>query len=176
MSRTPSDESAPNRLRDVVVVGVDGSQPGTQALIWALREGAMLGWAVEVVTAWPEAGAVLVHEVPGHHSEPRSRAVLAQEQSLAHATARVDPLPALARSVVNAHPVDALIAHAADARLLVVGSHGPGASPDPHHASVGDTLTLLCACPVVIVRPDASAQTPLEREESSSHATSTRWS
>jgi nucleotide-binding universal stress UspA family protein len=176
VSRTPSHESAPNRLRDVVVVGVDGSQPGTQALIWALREGAMLGWAVEVVTAWPAAGAVLVHEVPGHHSEPRSLAVSAQEQSLARALAAVDEPPAVVRSVVNAHPVDALIERAADARLLVVGSHGPGPSPDPHHASVGDTLTLLCACPVVIVRPDARTFTPLDREEPSSHATSTRWS
>jgi nucleotide-binding universal stress UspA family protein len=159
------DREAATPPADVLVVGVDGSTPSIKALIWALRVGRLHGWSVEAVTAWPEAAAVLVHDVPGHSSAPRHEALRAQARAIERALAVVeDPAP-LTSSVVNAHPVSALLERAAHARMLVVGSHGSTRPPSQRdRASVGDTLTLLAACPVVVVgdepEQDPGPQTP----------------
>ena len=156
---SPDVPDGPTLRRDVVVVGVDGSEPSTRALAWALEVAATRGWAVEAVTAWPEAGAVLVHDVPGHHSEPRHRAVTTQARSIEAATRAVPRVPELTSVIVNSHPVDALLERSVDARLLVVGSHSPEVAHEPRHVPVDETLALLCPCPVVVVR----AKEPLRR-------------
>lgn len=157
--------------RDVVVVGVDGSEPSTRALAWALDVAATRGWAVEAVTAWPEADAVMVHDVPGHHSEPRHRAVTTQARTVETATRAVAAVPELASVIVNSHPVDALLRRAADARLLVVGSHGGDRPLDRRHVPVDETLALLSPCPVVVVRANQLLYDSPDNEAPASPAT-----
>jgi hypothetical protein len=166
------DREAATRPADVLVVGVDGSAPSVAALAWALRAGRLHGWSVEAVTAWPEAAAVLVHDVPGHSSAPRHEALRAQARAVERALALVeDPAPLTTR-VVNAHPVPALLERAGHARMLVVGSHGSTRPPSQRdRASVGDTLTLLAACPVVVVG-DEPAQDPTPQDPTSQTPTS----
>jgi nucleotide-binding universal stress UspA family protein len=157
-----------------VVVGVDGSAPSTRALIWAIRLAASRGWTVEAVTAWPEAGAVLVHDVPGHFSQPRQRACTAQESALADAQRAVGGITEVDTVIVNAHPVVALRERAAGARLLIVGGHE---DPRPRaHASrpaVGDSLAGLIDCPLVVIQDepgdhDLSEATAPTQEETAS--------
>lgn len=138
-----------------VVVGVDGSEPSTRALIWAMRVAKSRGWTVEAVTAWPDAGAVLVHEVPGHFSQPRQHACEAQESALAEAQRAVGGYSAVDTAIVNAHPVVALRQRAAGARLLVVGGH-EDPRPPAHAArpAVGDSLALLVDCPLVVIQEE----------------------
>jgi nucleotide-binding universal stress UspA family protein len=155
-----------NRSQDVrpadVVVGVDGSGPSVRALIWALRLANHRGWTVEVVTAWPGADAVHVHEVPGHFSAPRQRAFAVQDAALTQAREAVGNGNAARALVVNAHPVEALAARGATARLLVTGAHADRRRPPAHRgrASVGQSLALLVRCPVVVVH-DARTRPPV---------------
>lgn len=161
----------PSLRRDVVVVGVDGSEPSTRALAWALDVAATRGWAVEAVTAWPEAGAVLVHDVPGHHSEPRHRAVTTQARTIEAATRAVATVPELTPVIVNSHPVDALLQRSADARLLVVGSHCREGAPERRHVPVDETLALCSPCPVVVVRAKEPTRSSPDSEAPASPAT-----
>ena len=162
----------PSLRRDVVVVGVDGSEPSTRALAWALDVAATRGWAVEAVTAWPEAGAVMVHDVPGHHSEPRHRAVTTQARTIEAATRAVATAPELTSVIVNSHPVDALLQRSADARLLVVGgSHGREGALERRHVPVDETLALLSPCPVVVVRAKEPTHSSPDSEAPASPAT-----
>lgn len=139
-----------------IVVGVDGSRPSVDALIWALRLAAARDWSIEVVTAWPGAGEVLVHEVPGHFSVPRERACEAQESALAEARRALGDRAPVEQVIVNAHPVEALRDRAVDARLLVVGGHSEPRPPQhAGRAAVGDTLAMLVDCPLVVVQEHA---------------------
>ena len=161
----------PGLRRDVVVVGVDGSEPSARALAWALDVAATRGWAVEAVTAWPEAGAVMVHDVPGHHSEPRHRAVTTQARTIEAATRAVAAVPELTSVIVNSHPVDALLERSAEARLLVVGSHGREGAHEQRHVPVDETLALLSPCPVVVVRANEPAHSSTDSGAPASPAT-----
>lgn len=143
-----------------VVVGVDGSEPSIRALIWALRAAHQHDWSLEVVTAWPEADSLLVHDVPGHFSAPRQRAFVAQDAALARAREAAGYGTPLRALVVNAHPVEALAARAGGARLLVVGSHRDATEPFGRHherAPVGVSVASVVRCPVVVVHGDGAA-------------------
>lgn len=145
--------------RDVIVVGVDGSEPGTRALVWALDLALRRGWTVEVVTAWPDAGAPLIHDVAGHFCEARHRAAEAQQHALREAKGWANGSPPLICLVVNAHPVEALLQRACGARLLVVGSQGDkGDRRHPGRPSVAETITLFASViPLVVVTEKSPA-------------------
>lgn len=146
-----------HRREPDMVVGVDGSESSTKALIWAMTLAASLGWTIEVVTAWPESEAVLVHEVPGHFSAPRHHATLTQKAAIAHARREVNRQPTLAGHIVNARPVEALCARAQHARVIVVGARNAGRAGDRRgRAPIEETLSLLSRCPVVVVRADGT--------------------
>lgn len=130
-----------------VVVGVDGSA-GARAAV---------AWAAGVASAW---GAVL-HLV---HAVPVDRA-------------GADPVPGfgdLLDSVERAGcgrphaeflrgaPVDVLAARAADARILVLGSYGEGASAGMLAGSLALELVGRAPCPVAVVR-GRSPQVPPPR-------------
>jgi len=138
---------------DLVVVGVDGSEAGRRALRWALREAALRGSAVEVVTAWTlpaYEGAVITHEEGDQQAAAAKRT---QDEALAAELAALDlPAPTVAQEVVQAHPVEALT-HAAAARaaFLVVGSHGHGRLRSALLGSVSEGCVRHATCPVVVV-------------------------
>lgn len=142
-----------------VVVGVDGREASVAALAWAMRLAGSRGWTVEVVAAWPDRSEPFVHEVPGHYCVPRARAVARARAAVARASADVAAAgartgtPPVATYVENAHPVDALLARAADARVLVVGAPAEGHRHARRHGSVAGTCSRLAACPVVVVEP-----------------------
>jgi len=143
----------PRAVKGLVVVGVDGSPPSVEALSWAMRLAYERGWTVEVITAWPDADAVWVHEVPGHFCEPRAMARLAQERAVQEASAAVEHLPRLRTELSNDRPVDALVGASRHADLLVMGSYG---RPGPgRHAQVRETCAARARCPVVVVQQDA---------------------
>lgn len=128
-----------------IVVGVDDGQPSRDALRWALRAARRLGWVVDVVTVWPDREAAFVHEVPGHSSDHRHRAVEAQRSALADSVGAPGPQPRVRTFVENARPVDALVAHGRGAALLVVGA------PRQPSGSTPALLSRRADCPVVVV-------------------------
>jgi len=147
-------------MSGVVVVGVNGSTASTRALRWALVTAAERHWRVEVVTAWPHTGPVFVHEVPGHHSDARERARVAQADALRRALAETPAAVPVSTVLENARPEDALTLRARGKRLLVVGtSSGP---VEEHRAGLAGRCRAQVDCPVAVVPADAGDARILE--------------
>lgn len=153
----------------LIVVGVDGSEGGRQALRWAVREANTRGGTVEAVSAWTWDA----NDVPGSSGsadEARQRV----STMLSH---EVDGLPGyqrggvpVAAEVVEGRPAGVLVAAARAADLLVLGSRGH--SPVWHSVlgSVSEECVRNATCPVVMLpvgyeqrpapaRPDGRAST-----------------
>ena len=120
-SGTPDDEVGGKGGR--VVVGVHGSESSRLAFEYAVDIARERGWHLEIVTAWPDADEVMIRDIPGRYIVSRGRALESQEDALAS----LDPDLAERTStfLVNARPVQALIARCTDADLLVVGLAAP---------------------------------------------------
>ena len=110
-----------------IVVGVDGSQFGTNALRYAIGEAAV----VRAVAAYevlqprvfamgdPELVARMRADVAAEAAGSITRA-LDEAQGVDSASVRVDDV------AVEGHAADAILGHAKDAQLIVVGTHGKG--------------------------------------------------
>ncbi len=133
-----------------VVVGVDGSALSLAAVRFAAREADRLGEPLTAVRAW---------QPPWFWGAASGRWPLtpsaAEELVLAETLAGIaEDYPDLTveRSMPVARPADALIAAAAGARMLVVGSHGRGAVGRAWFGSVSEELTLTLPCAVAVIR------------------------
>ena len=114
-----------------VVVGVDGSAQAAAALAWAVEEARLRSARLTVVHAGDRA-------VPA---------------TLDAAVDAVDPTGvALERLLVADSPAAALLAAAADADLVVVGSRGRGGFREALLGSVSHHVTQHAPCPVVVLR------------------------
>jgi nucleotide-binding universal stress UspA family protein len=130
-----------------VVVGFHGTEASLRALQQAVTVARDRGWDVDVVTAWPEADEVFVHDVPGHYMVARGRAMQWQDEALA----ALDPgdLPHVSTFLVNARPAVALLAMCDGADLLVLGKGHP--EPEQREESVGAACSGAAPCPMVVV-------------------------
>lgn len=128
-----------------VVVGVDGSADSVRALRWAVEVARSRSWSVEVVTAWPHDAPVFLHDVPGHHSDARERARLAQRQVVRDAVHEATGEVRLRTTLENARPERLLPERAHDSRLLVLGAAGSG--------GLAERCRELGTCPVAVVGP-----------------------
>src|SRR5690242_13088639 len=137
--------------RDLIVVGVDGSEGSRQALRWAVAEAQRNGGAVEAVTAWywqGVEGAMLAANNPREQEQHADRISAGEVDAVVREFGSGTPI---AREVVEGVPVRVLIAASHRARMLVLGSHGHGRL---HHAvlgSVSDECARQARCPVVII-------------------------
>jgi nucleotide-binding universal stress UspA family protein len=138
--------------KNVIVVGVDGSEAGRRALRWALREGALRGSTVEVVTAWtlPVYEGAIVAPLEAEQQAADIKA--AQDQALGEELDMLDlPPPTVSQEVLIEEPVAALTRAARRAALLVVGSHGHGLLRSALLGSVSEGCIRHSACPVVVI-------------------------
>ncbi|QJS99574.1 universal stress protein [Streptomyces asoensis] len=132
-----------------ITAGVDGTDESLAALAWAAREAVRRDLGLRVVHAWrfqPNAAADVADRG-------------AQEQwvrdSVRQAVATVaerHPALAVTTDVREGGPVETLVAAAADAELLVLGSRGHGAVVGFLLGSVGQQVIAEAARPVVLVR------------------------
>ncbi|NUS95533.1 MAG: universal stress protein, partial [Nocardia sp.] len=102
-----------------VVVGVDGSPRGTEAVDIAFDEASRRGTGLVAVTAWSEFFRYL------SRTEIQEQARLLQAESLAGYLERFPDVP-VTRVVVEGRPARRLLHEAEGAQLVVVGSHGAG--------------------------------------------------
>jgi Ca2+-transporting ATPase len=150
--RERSDGAMDNE-RTHVVVGVGESASGAAALGWAAALCRSRDWDLDVVTAWPDLGEVMVHEVPGHFSMARHRLVSALSGALEASDVAAGDLRVRVH-VVNGDPVEALLEHSRDAVLLVVGASGGGRSAVAGQPPVSESCRRSASCPVVVVDDD----------------------
>jgi nucleotide-binding universal stress UspA family protein len=132
-----------------IVVGVDGSASSLDALRWATRQAALTGAELVAVTAW--------HFPPTYGGYPmvaegdwKANADVILDTAVKEALGEVPTQ--LGRRVVEGHPVTVLLAAAAGADLLVLGTRGHGGFAGMLLGSVSEHLVAHAPCAVVVVR------------------------
>lgn len=137
-----------------VVVGVDGSDNASAAVLWGAAEAALRSAPLLLVTAfnWPET------QVVGEAGTSRRYRDLLLDRSRDHLEAAKYAARQAQRGVdvetrVVFGPPIVVLASESAARLLVLGSRGLGGVNGLLAGSVAVTLAAHAHCPVVVVRP-----------------------
>ena len=137
--------------RDLIVVGVDGSDGARHALRWAIAEGRRTGAAVEAITAWSWDGIEGPMPTATSAATEREHADRISERELNLVLADVGSSSPVAREVVEGHPVKVLLNTARRARMLVLGSHGHSRLRHAVLGSISEECVRQSTCPVVII-------------------------
>ncbi|MEU3465572.1 universal stress protein [Streptomyces sp. NPDC006733] len=138
-----------------VVVGVDGSKFSTAALRWAMSYAQLTGCTVEAITTWqnPDMHAYSFGWAPGviDISDIAVSIQKSLDEAIAGEREHFDqPVEVLGR-VVEGHPAEVLLAAAAGAQLLTVGTRGHGTIAGMLLGSVSQHCVQHAPCPVVVV-------------------------
>lgn len=145
-----------------IVVGVDGSPSATDALDWAAAEASVSARPLRIVHGfiWP---LMRVPLGPSEAGPADGGFQLAAEQVLSDAETRARlaaPEVKVTTELVVGAAAPALLRHAEEAELVVVGSRGLGGFAGALVGSVGVQLAAHAACPVVVVRPQPAEHSP----------------
>ena len=134
-----------------IVVGVDGSPTGQEALAWALSEARVRHTGLRAILAWRTPYDWQVEPMfPLDLQQVRASA----QHQLAQALARVEPGGVdVQAELVEGEPGAVLVAASREADLLVVGARGHNPLVELIIGSVGTFCAHHAACPVVIVPP-----------------------
>jgi nucleotide-binding universal stress UspA family protein len=133
-----------------IVVGVDGSEPSQQALIWAVRHAALLGAEVDAVICWnlPAMGAGWTAYPSDWNPAADAKVLLAKTVTDVFGT---EVPPTLHQFVREGNAAQVLLEETKDAELLVVGSRGHGGFAGLLLGSVSANCAEHAKCPVVVV-------------------------
>jgi nucleotide-binding universal stress UspA family protein len=138
-----------------IIVGVDGSDHSRYALEWAVREAAVRHAPLTVLTVQQAVvgywgGPVLY---PGDEDLAEKAREMAQEEtdSTLEKIGRESRPSSVTVRAATGLPAEALLAAAADADLLVVGSRGAGGFKRLLMGSVSTQVTHHARCPVVVI-------------------------
>ncbi|MEU7746042.1 universal stress protein [Nonomuraea sp. NPDC049158] len=143
-------------MPDLIVVGVDGSVPGFDAVAWAADDAFRMHVPLRtvcVVETWPYQ----VPQIPAPEWDEalieNARKVLAQAEEMARAR---QPTVEVTTEVMTGTPAAVLREQAGDAVELVVGSRGLGGFAGAVLGSVSMNVAGQVPVPVVVVRPRAA--------------------
>jgi nucleotide-binding universal stress UspA family protein len=146
--------------QEIIVVGVDGSEPSRQALRWAALQAERSTATLVAVIAWqpPEVfGAMIPPTGLAVDFSAEARNVL--EHTVKSVLGSQPPVP-MRIEVVQGRPALILDQASHRADLLVVGNRGRGALEEVLLGSVSLHCVFHAACPVVVVRPRRPRDTP----------------
>jgi nucleotide-binding universal stress UspA family protein len=144
-------------MKREIVVGVDGSAVSIAALRWAIEEATRRGSTVTAVNAWhSDPTTAGLSKLDLIQLRPRSEVLDAQKKLLSGTvsdaggdSAKVE----IIQQLLEGQPGPALVQAAAEAELLVVGSHGYSRLYEALLGSVSSYCVHHSHCPVVII-PD----------------------
>jgi len=136
----------------VIVVGVDGSEGAGIALDFAMKEAALRGSGLRLVSAWEIPASVLASVVAGKefYEEFRENAVRVAREAAALVNEE-QPSVAHEEIVAEGHAGKVLLENAGDAELMVVGRRGLGTLREMLLGSVTRHVVAHAKCPLVIV-------------------------
>jgi nucleotide-binding universal stress UspA family protein len=147
-------------MSGTIVVGIDGSEASREALRWAVEEAKLRDARLVAVHAWsfvpaqplgePGMLAVPAGDLAGQLSAESDAATTALDSAVDAASggAGVE----IEKKVVEEDPGEAIISAAADADLIVVGSHGRTGLKAALLGSVSRHVVDHAQCPVVVVK------------------------
>jgi nucleotide-binding universal stress UspA family protein len=147
-------------MSGTIVVGIDGSEASREALRWAVEEAKLRDARLVAVHAWsfvpaqplgePGMLAVPAGDLAGQLSAESDAAATALDSAVDAASdgAGVE----IEKKVVEEDPGEAIISAAADADLIVVGSHGRTGLKAALLGSVSRHVVDHAQCPVVVVK------------------------
>lgn len=147
-----------------VVVGVDETHGSRAALAFAMREAAMRGSALEVITAWTMAEDDFNASGGAGAEQARQRAQRVQDRAVAYTLGEVDARPVFSRQVVEGDPGEVLLRVAKQAAYLVVGTSKNEPLRPVSLGSVSDYCVRHATCPVVVV-PNLVRKSRIRHEE-----------
>ncbi|CCK32667.1 stress-inducible protein [Streptomyces davaonensis JCM 4913] len=132
-----------------ITAGFDGTEESLAALGWAAREAVRRGLALRVVHAWRFQPLEAVEGAdPDAQAKWAGEAVAQAARELAERHPGLD----VTADAPEGGPVDALVAAAVDAEMLVLGSRGHAAVVGFLLGSVGQQVIVAAERPVVLVR------------------------
>jgi nucleotide-binding universal stress UspA family protein len=139
-----------------IVVGFDGSNSSVRAVRWAVSEATAHGATIRLVTVLeprrvPSMTTAAVWEEPP--DSDRTAAKQEAEDAVAGIRRDLPSAPRVGVSVLVGHAGQTLVQSAADADLLVVGSHGRSEVGSVLLGSVSMFAIHHARCPVTVVRP-----------------------
>lgn len=144
-----------DEVRNLVVVGVDGSASSLEATLWAAAEAQRRGAAMLLVHAYAVAAASSGTGEPPPELHHAAAAVAAEILDAAReATTMAYPGLTVTTRATEESPVAALRAASEHAALMVVGSHGRHQLTETLLGSVAARITGHAGSPVVVVRTD----------------------
>lgn len=138
--------------RDVVLVGVDGSDPSMHALDWAIAEAARLGWDLHIVCAY-SMPSFTAASLDGGYAALDDTAVLEGAKAvLEEAHQRASAAGVTATTAVTAgDPAGVLVDMSKEFRLVVVGTSCQGGFTGRLLGTVSSALPAHSYCPTVVV-------------------------
>jgi nucleotide-binding universal stress UspA family protein len=137
----------------VVVVGVDGSDPSVAALSWASHYGAATGATVRAIRVWhyPSSAGLPAGKMP-ESVDAGVEQQMRNELSEAVTKANPDPSAQIETKIAYGHPAQGLIDESRGESLLVLGHRGHGGFTEALTGSIVIHCVNHAACPVVVVR------------------------
>lgn len=141
---------------ETIVVGVDGSKGGQEALELAAAEAALRGARLRVVSAWAVTPAVYAGGfAPGFDQETidafRETAQAVVREALAEVK-RLQPTVDAEGRTLEGQAAEVLLEQADDASLIVVGNRGRGGFGSLLLGSVSQQVVHHAPCPVLVFR------------------------
>ncbi|MFG1647571.1 universal stress protein [Amycolatopsis sp. NPDC049252] len=137
-----------------IVVGVDGSDAGTAALIWAVDQAAASGAEVDALTVWTHDA--MLDDVSADRTLEEARGVHFHElETLVAAVTKDRAGVTVHCSAPDGDPAETLTTKAKNATMLVVGSHGRSRLREALTGSVSGACLRLATCPVAVIPPPA---------------------
>ena len=127
--------------KELIVVGMDGSDRAHDALRFAVEESHRRGCPIEVITTWRE----------GSQDDTREKAEQIQEHVRTQILAGLDDLPTIALEIVQGRPEEVLVSASARADILVLGAHGVQSIRRAALGSISEYVARLASCPVVVI-------------------------
>jgi nucleotide-binding universal stress UspA family protein len=143
-------ETLDSSRRTRIVVGVDGSACGQEALTWAIAEAAATQQPLVALAAWSWLDQPGEFDPDFGEKDVKAMAEAAVAKALDEVAAGNDV--DIEVRTVNDHPGPALIDASSEASLLVVGSRGLGGFRGLLLGSVSNNAVHHAHCPVVVVR------------------------
>ena len=133
-----------------IVVGVDGSEMSSRALMWGMRFARAVDYRVIAVTGFAIPWTIFL--APTYQPEDYARDAEQMLETSVNLAREAVPGVAIESRLVQERPAQALVMASHGAQLLVVGAHGHGALPDVHVGSVANACVNHAKSPVVVYR------------------------